>query len=334
MIAIAIVDSDAFLEMPSTTQNLYFHLNIRADDDGFVHNPKRIMRMIGASDDDMRVLLTKRYLLMFDSGVIVIKHWRIHNTIQKDRYKPTLYKEEMSQLKIKDSGAYTDTEGHEIKDVTKKPLTDAQRKRLEAKQESELPHSFEYKIKAKFLGELCPVCGETMGKKEYDDKTKMPTIQHNVPISKGGKHEINNISVICHSCNCSIQDKETPAYNSEIVKEKWQEILVLEFGSGMDPQVRLDQSSLDKISIEKDSKKPTKHKYGEYKNVLLTDDEYEKLSDKVNRDAMIKKLDEGIELKGYKYKSHYLAILKWAEKEPAVAEPKRKKTAVDFGGTK
>lgn len=108
MIAKTIVDSDVFLDMPHSTQNLYFHLNLRADDDGFISNPRKIMRMIGSQDDDLKILLSKRYLLMFESGVIVIKHWKIHNTIQKDRYQPTLYKEELELLEEKDNKAYTE----------------------------------------------------------------------------------------------------------------------------------------------------------------------------------------------------------------------------------
>ena len=108
MIAQKIVDSDAFLDMPQSTQNLYFHLNVRADDDGFIDNPKKIMRIVGSNQNDIEILLSKRYLLLFDSGVIVIKHWRLHNTIQKDRYKPTVYQEEYKKLQIKDNGAYTD----------------------------------------------------------------------------------------------------------------------------------------------------------------------------------------------------------------------------------
>ena len=103
-----IIDSDAFLDMPLSTQSLYFHLNMRADDDGFINNPKKIQRMIGASDDDLRVLMAKRFVLSFDSGVIVIKHWRMHNTLQKDRYKPTQYQEEYSTLLIKKNRSYTD----------------------------------------------------------------------------------------------------------------------------------------------------------------------------------------------------------------------------------
>ena len=91
MFSMKIVDSDAFLDMPHSTQNLYFHLNMRADDDGFINNPKKIQRMLGASDDDLKLLLAKRFILAFDSGIIVIKHWRMHNTLRKDRYHPTHY---------------------------------------------------------------------------------------------------------------------------------------------------------------------------------------------------------------------------------------------------
>lgn len=107
MFAKTIVDSDAFLDMPMSAQALYFHLAMRADDDGFVNNPKKIQRMVGASDDDARILLSKRFILLFESGVVVIKHWRIHNYIQSDRYKPTVYSEEKAQLESKNNGAYT-----------------------------------------------------------------------------------------------------------------------------------------------------------------------------------------------------------------------------------
>lgn len=105
-----IVDSDAFLDMPLSTQCLYFHLNMRADDDGFVNNPKKIQRMIGASDDDLKILLAKRFLLGFESGVVVIKHWRMHNLLRKDRYNPTQYQEEYEQLMLKDNGSYTEND--------------------------------------------------------------------------------------------------------------------------------------------------------------------------------------------------------------------------------
>jgi hypothetical protein len=110
MFALKIIDSDAFLDMPVSAQNLYFHLAMRADDDGFIGNPKRIMKMIGSADDDIRILAAKRFILTFDTGIVVIKHWRIHNYISRDRYTPTIYKEEIEKLFVKMNGAYTDHE--------------------------------------------------------------------------------------------------------------------------------------------------------------------------------------------------------------------------------
>ncbi len=108
MFTMKIVDSDAFLDMPMSTQSLYFHLNMRADDDGFVNNPKKIQRMIGASEDDLKLLLAKRFILGFENGIVVIKHWRMHNLLRKDRYNPTQYVEEKARLEVKEDGAYTE----------------------------------------------------------------------------------------------------------------------------------------------------------------------------------------------------------------------------------
>ena len=91
MFAKTIVDSDAFLEMPQSSQLLYFHLSMRADDEGFVNQPKAIMRVCGAKDDDLRILVAKKFIIPFESGVVVIKHWKIHNYIQSDRFKETTY---------------------------------------------------------------------------------------------------------------------------------------------------------------------------------------------------------------------------------------------------
>lgn len=102
-----ITESDAFLEMPSSSQMLYFHLSMNADDDGFVSNPRKIQRMCGASNDDYSLLIMKRFILVFESGVIVIKHWRMHNYIQSDRYKPTDCIDEKSMLGLKKNKAYT-----------------------------------------------------------------------------------------------------------------------------------------------------------------------------------------------------------------------------------
>ncbi len=196
MFSLKIVDTDIFLDMPLSAQNLYFHLNMRADDDGFIANHKKIMRMIGSNDDDMKILLAKDFIIPFESGVCVIKHWKIHNYIAKDRYHETIYIEEKGELEEHKNGMYTK-------------------------------------------------CIQVVNK--------------------------------------------------------------------VNTQSRLDKIRLDKINT---NNKPIKKKYGEYKNILLTDEEYEKLKTKTdNREEWIKTLDEGIELKGYKYKSHYLAILKWYARE-------------------
>lgn len=107
MFAKTIIDSDIFLDMPLSTQALYFHLSMRADDDGFINNSKKIQRMIGCGDDDLKLLIAKKFLLPFESGVVVIKHWRIHNYIQNDRYTETNYKFEKSTLNIDENKSYT-----------------------------------------------------------------------------------------------------------------------------------------------------------------------------------------------------------------------------------
>ena len=203
MFAKTIIDSDMFLDMPLSTQALYFHLSMRADDDGFINNPRKIQRMIGAADDDLKVLVMKRFILPFDSGVVVIKHWKIHNYIRNDRYKETVYLEEKAQLELKENGVYTELDTTGIPDG-------------------------------------------------------IPT------------------------------------------------------GNQMETQYRLEENSEVEISTVKNNK----HKYGEYKNVLLTDEEVEKLKAKFpDWENRIETLSQGIEMKGYKYKSHYLAILKWAERD-------------------
>lgn len=108
MFAKTIIDSDAFLDMPLSTQALYFHLSMRADDEGFINKPKRVQKCIGASDDDLKLLIAKRFILTFESGVIVIKHWKIHNYIQKDRFKPTVYVHERACLMLSENNAYTE----------------------------------------------------------------------------------------------------------------------------------------------------------------------------------------------------------------------------------
>ena len=106
MFAKTIVLSDAFLDMPLSARCLYFTLGMLADDDGFVNAPRSVMRQCGASDDDMKLLVAKKFVLLFDSGVIVIKHWRINNYLQKDRYKETKYLEEKATLTTDENGSY------------------------------------------------------------------------------------------------------------------------------------------------------------------------------------------------------------------------------------
>jgi hypothetical protein len=107
MFAKQIIDSDAFLDMPTSSQALYFHLGMRGDDEGFVNNPKKILRMIGSNDDDMKILISKNFIIPFDSGVCVIKHWKIHNYIRADRLQETVYQDERKQITIKNNDVYS-----------------------------------------------------------------------------------------------------------------------------------------------------------------------------------------------------------------------------------
>lgn len=218
-----IVDSDAFKEMPLSAQALYFHLGMNADDEGFLNNAKSVQRSILASDDDMKLLIAKNFIIPFESGVIVIKHWKMHNQIQPSRIKPTQYIEEKRLLEVKENKAYT--------------------------------------------------------------------LNMNI-VDKTSTNCQQNVSTCCQN-------------TAEIRLDK----------------IRLDKCSVDKKSIDSESddstsapKKPPKHKYGEYQNVKLTDNEYVNLSTAYGaelRDKAIKFLDEYIEEKGYKSKSHNLAITRW-----------------------
>ena len=126
MFAKTIIDSDAFLEMPVTSQLLYFHLSMRADDDGFVNKPKSLMRMVGCHDDDLKLLFVKKFLIPFESGVVVIKHWKIHNYIRKDTYTETKYKEEKATLELDENSAYRLTEENPLQlrdESVDEPLT-------------------------------------------------------------------------------------------------------------------------------------------------------------------------------------------------------------------
>ena len=215
-----VTDSDAFTEMSSAAQALYFHLNQGADDDGFNNQIQMAMFKAHASTDDLKILLAKNFIIRFESGVIVIKHWRMHNTIRKDRYTPTNFKDELEQLGIKDNGAYTH-----------------------------------------WLPNGCQMVAT-------------------------GKDSIGKVSL----------DKESVVIEAETTSP---------------------------------SKKPksAKHKYGEYNNVLLTDEELNKLKAEFSDwEDRIERLSEYIEQKGNKYKSHYVTIKVWARKDGHQYTPQKKGT--------
>lgn len=215
MFAKTIVDSDAFLDMPTSTQALYFHLAMRADDDGFINNPKRIQKLVNCTDDDLRLLIAKRFIIPFESGIVVIKHWKIHNYIRNDRYKPTIYAEEKALLEEKDNKAYTERKNDGI---------------------------------------------------------------------PSGYHLDTQIS---------------------------EELEIEE-------ELEVEEYMSDKPT------KPTRHKYGMYNNVLLSDEEMEKLKTEFPYDyeERIERLSEYIESKGAKYKNYLATIRSWSRKDKPKAEPK------------
>lgn len=249
MFAKTIVLSDVFLDMPMSARCLYFTLGMLADDDGFVNAPRSIMRQCGASEDDMRVLISKKFVLEFESGVIVIKHWRINNYLRNDRYTCTKYTDEKKALCIDEKGSYSLSKTELAETVLSDSVGNREWRdiREEAYEKSSLPYCFGYKIRQSFSGEKCPVCGCTMI--NSDKSPTMPTIQHNIPISKGGEHELYNISVICRSCNARLKDAETGNLNNADVIKKWNEISGIP-NSGIPSigKVRLDKDSIGEVS--------------------------------------------------------------------------------------
>lgn len=216
MFSKSIVDSDLFLDMPVSARLLYYDLGMRADDDGFINSPKRTMKITGASDDDMRLLIAKQFVIPFESGVVVIKHWKIHNYIQKDRYKETIHIEEKNRL------------------------------------------------------------------------------------------------ITC-------ENKEYLLTDTECIHD----------GNNLYAQYRLGEDRKEKDSIgedrkkKMDTKKPIRHKYGEYNNVLLSDDDFQKLTNEFPMDYMkrIERLSEYIESTGKSYKNHLATIRAWAKREKSKKEP-------------
>ena len=106
MFSLNVVDTDKFLEMPISSRLLYYELGMRADDDGFVDNWKKILMFTGLKDDDMKILISKNFIIPFESGVIVIRHWRMNNYLQNDRTKPTIYQQEFKELDVDENNVY------------------------------------------------------------------------------------------------------------------------------------------------------------------------------------------------------------------------------------
>ena len=208
MFAKTIIDSDAFLEMPMSARLLYYDLSMRADDDGFNNSPRKVMKMIGATNDDMNILIARKFVLPFESGVVVIKHWRIHNYIRKDTYNETTYKEEKAMLEFDENKAYR------VKKDVDSLTVDGSSTQVR-------------------LGK------DSIGKDSID----------------------NNIAIVNTSCE-----------------------------------------PVEETNPTEETKKPKKHKYGEFKHVLLNDDEYNTLQVEFsNYLELITYLDEYIEMKGTKY---------------------------------
>ena len=250
-----VTDDDNFMQLSASAQALYLHLSMAADDDGFCNQVAISMFKAHASVQDLKALLEARYIYQFENGVIVIKHWRMANALRKDRYTPTAFQHELSSLKIKRNGAYTTSDVDDSQPVNCLPEGDEDLQETDrqiAYRESSLPYSFDYKIRKAFYGKKCPICGNVM-QKNVDEagivsENRLPTIQHNIPVSKGGKHELGNISVICHQCNVSIQDEITGDLNADEVVAEWEKLSGCRLVADC-----LPQDSIGKVSIGKDS---------------------------------------------------------------------------------
>lgn len=213
MFAKTIIDSDAFLDMPMSARLLYYDLAMRADDDGFINSPKKIMRFVGASIDDLNILAIRKFIIPFDNGVVVIKHWRIHNYIRKDRYIETTYVDEKALLEIDENHAYKLVNGE------KKTLVDQR---------------------------------STDG----------------LPLVDVGKDRIGK-----------------------------------------------DRIGKDRLGKDKDIS-PTRHKYGEYQNVLLSDEDLEKLKTEfLDWSDRIERLSAYMASTGKSYKNHLATIRNWARRD-------------------
>lgn len=196
--------------MPYEAQLLYFHMILRADDDGVVE-VYPLVRMLSVPPDNLRVLMAKGYIHQLNEDqVMIIVDWLEHNKIRADRKVDSIYKDLIPQ---------------DIKLLTAKPRSDVvggARHTAIKKSTSGLPYSFSIKIRREFIGKKCPLCKKVMGDTIKNDT---PSIQHNIPLSKGGKHELGNISVVCTHCNITKKDTETDELNANDVINIWEKMI-------------------------------------------------------------------------------------------------------------
>ena len=197
MFSLDIIDTDMFMDMPQSSRLLYYELCMRADDDGFIANPKKIMKMVGCSDDDFRVLITKQFILPFKSGVIVIKHWRIHNYIQKDRYKETLYTSEKQELAIDENGSYYMLgNGMDTKRI-QDGYTGKDRLELEKeKGKSYITHTYSCHLKKTEKDSFCLDCQKKYVCKNKTSEGFLKVYGSTVEDYSKNKHEISNVEIV------------------------------------------------------------------------------------------------------------------------------------------
>ena len=260
MFAKTIVDSDLFIDMPMSARLLYYDLAMRADDDGFVNSPKKIMRFVGASMDDMNVLIAKQFIIPFESGVVVIKHWKIHNYIQKDRYKATSYQAEKESLTLKNGTYYTD----DLPDVSN----------------------------------LDTGCIQDVYSLDTQDRLGKDRL---------GKDRLGKDRLELGKDRVRDRDRDRQEEESACAPEN------LPLGNNENKNNKNNENVVN----NSDNKKPTRHKYGTYKNVLLTDEDMEKLKTEFPDDWQnrIERLSEYIASSGKTYKNHLATIRVWAKKD-------------------
>ena len=260
MFAKTIIDSDVFTDMPISARLLYYDLAMRADDDGFVNSPKKIMKFVGASVDDMNVLIAKQFIIPFESGVVVIKHWKIHNYIQKDRYKATSYQAEKESLTLKNGTYYTD----DLPDVSN----------------------------------LDTGCIQDVYSLDTQDRLGKDRL---------GKDRLGKDRLELGKDRVRDRDRDRQEEESACAPEN------LPLGNNENKNNKNNENVVN----NSDNKKPTRHKYGTYKNVLLTDEDMEKLKTEFPDDWQnrIERLSEYIASSGKTYKNHLATIRVWAKKD-------------------